>query len=51
MKKERTYYVICDGKTMRICKTKKTAVKYANSLLDTMLYDKVQIDCLTINRQ
>lgn len=50
MKKERKYYVMCDGKTMYTCKTKKTAVKYANRFLDTMLYDKVQIDCLTINR-
>lgn len=50
MKKERTYYVMCDGKTMHTCKTKKTAVKYANKFLDTMLYDKVTIDCLTINQ-
>lgn len=50
MKKDRTYYVMCDGKTMHTCKTKKTAIKYANKFLDAMLYDKVQIDCLTINR-
>ena len=50
MKKEQTYYVMCDEKTMHTCKTKKTAVKYANKFLNTMLYDKVTIDCLTIYR-
>lgn len=50
MKKERTYYVECDGTIMHTCKTKKTAAKYANKFLDTLLYDKVNIHCLTINR-
>ena len=49
MKKERTYYVVCDNITKHTCKTKKTAVKY-NKFIDTMLYDKVTIDCLTINQ-
>ena len=48
MKYKRTYYVICDNVTKKICKTKKTAIKYARQFLDTMLYEKVTIDCLTI---
>ena len=48
MKYKRTYYVICDNETMHTCKTKKTAIKYARQYLDTLLYDKVTIDCLTI---
>lgn len=48
MKYKRTYYVICDNVTKKICKTKKTAEKYAREYWNTLLYDKVTIDCLTI---
>ena len=46
----KTYYVMCDGQVKHTCKTKRTAVKYALRFLDTMLYDSVTIDCLTIRR-
>lgn len=46
----KTYYVMCDGQVKHTCKTKKTAVKYALRFLNTMLYDSVTIDCLTIRK-
>lgn len=49
-KYSKTYYVMCDHKTMHTCKTKKTAVKYATKYLDTLLYNSVTIDCLTIKK-
>lgn len=47
-KYDKTFYVKCDGVTKHTCKTKKTAVKYATQFLDSMLYEDVTIDCLTI---
>lgn len=49
-KYDKTFYVMCDNKTMHTCKTKKTAVKYAQQFLNTLLYDSVTISCLTIRR-
>lgn len=44
----RTYYVYADKVLKFTCKTKKTAVKYANQLLNSLLYDDVTIDRMTI---
>lgn len=49
---DRTYYVIgllaADDslQTIHSCKTKATAVKYAQKALDTLLYHNVTIDCM-----
>lgn len=42
-----TYYVYADNILKVTCKTKKTAVKYANQFLDSLLYSDVTIDRMT----
>lgn len=43
-----TYYVYADNVLKLTCNTKKTAVKHANKLLNSLLYSDVTIDRMTI---
>lgn len=45
-----TFFVYADDKLIKTCKTKTTAVKYANQALNTLLYKNVRIDKTAIRK-